>query len=47
MLTQQCYNTPPGPAYAKQGILSIQLAIPGDSTGAKALNVSLLSVTEY
>src|SRR5262249_39464299 len=45
--TQQCYATPTGPAYAKQPILSVQLSVPGDSTGAKTLNVSLLSVNEY
>jgi hypothetical protein len=46
--TQQCYNTPPGTAYAKQPIMSVQLNIPGDNVaGSKAVNLTLTSVTEY
>jgi hypothetical protein len=42
---QQCYNTPPGPAYAKQPILSVSLSVPGQAAAA-AVNVTLVSVTE-
>jgi hypothetical protein len=43
--TQQCYNTPPGAAYAKQPIVTVQLSVPGAATSGP-VNVTLLSVTE-
>ena len=43
--TQQCYNTPPGPAYAKAPIQSVSLSVPGGAAAA-AVNVTLVSVTE-
>ncbi len=43
--TQQCYNTPPGPAYTKTAIQSVSLAVPGGATAAP-VNVTLVSVTE-
>jgi hypothetical protein len=43
--TQQCYNTTPGPAYAKQPIQSVSLSVPGGAAAA-AVNVTLVSVTE-
>jgi hypothetical protein len=43
--TQQCYNTPPGPAYAKQAIEAVLLSIPGGAAAAP-VNVTLVSVTE-
>jgi hypothetical protein len=46
MFTKQCYNMPPGAAYAKEPITSVQLNIPGDTT-AKTLNLTLTSVAEY
>jgi hypothetical protein len=44
--TQMCYATPPGTAYAKQPIMSVQMNIPADST-SKNVNLTLTSVTEY
>ncbi len=46
MFTKACYNTPPGAAYAKEPIASVQLNIPGEAT-AKALNLTLQGVAEY
>ena len=43
--TQQCYNTPTGPAYAKGAIQSIALSVPGGPAAA-AVNITLVSVTE-
>jgi hypothetical protein len=43
--TQQCYNTPPGAAYAKQPIVSVQLSVPGGATSGP-VNVTLVSVKE-
>jgi len=44
--TQQCYNTTtPGPAYAKQAIMSVQLSVPGGATTGP-VDVTLVSVTE-
>jgi hypothetical protein len=43
--TEQCYNTPPGPAYAKQPIVTVQLSAPGAATSGP-VNVTLVSVTE-
>jgi hypothetical protein len=43
--TQQCYNATPGPAYMKQGIVSLQLSVPGGATKAP-VNITLVSVVE-
>jgi hypothetical protein len=43
--TEQCYNTPPGTAYGKQGIVSVQLSVPGGAAIAP-VNVTLVSVVE-
>jgi hypothetical protein len=43
--TQQCYNATPGPAYAKQGIVSVQLSVPGGAAVAP-VNITLVSVVE-
>ena len=43
--TQQCYNTPPGAAYNKQGIVSVELSVPGGATTAP-VNITLNSVVE-
>jgi hypothetical protein len=43
--TQQCYNTTPGPAYTKTGIVSVQLSVPG-AMAASTVNITLNSVVE-
>ena len=43
--TEQCYNTTPGAAYAKQRIVSVQLSVPGAATSG-AVDVTLVSVVE-
>jgi hypothetical protein len=43
--TEQCYDTTPGTAYAKQGIISVQLSVPGAATSGP-VNVTLVSVVE-
>jgi len=45
--TKACYNTPPGAAYNKDPLMSVQLNIPGESTGAKMVNLTLTSIAEY
>jgi hypothetical protein len=43
--TVDCYNTPPGAAYAKQPITQIQMNLAG-GTAAGTIGVTLMSVTE-
>jgi len=42
---KQCYNTPPGAAYAKEAIQSVSLSVPGGAAAA-TVNVTLVGVTE-
>jgi hypothetical protein len=43
--TEQCYNTTPGPAYAKQPLISVQLSVPGGATSGP-VSITLVSVKE-